>query len=483
MTREKHDANDYETGLFLATCNGHTATMEILLQAGTEANTRDDKGELMINIATDNGDRKAIEILLQAGACVNQKCREWGRTPLINASMRGHTEIIKFLLDQGADLTQVCSYGRTALYMAVYCGHLETVKFLVSVGANINCKDTSQCWTPVIEAAYSGDTEMVKFLCQAGADLTPDRKELTRLNAGITPLMAAVQGYTEEIVSGYSIFENPEYFGTIKVLLNAGVNVDFGGFNSPSPVVYAAQRGQSKMVEFLSQAGADLTKVNFFISIISLKKARGTEEGELLYGVHPRKIRIYTPMTAAIKSQRGYVETIKRLLNLGVDINQVVPYYDGVTYLLTALYFALMHHNAQKSHEIVKLLLSSGADIRFNVVETGSVTFHLMSVMDWVIRKGFKRKGYELNMAPLYAAGAVFHGPQDNKDIYRSIIPDFIIDDQKPMLFLAGLCRIQIRVTLLSEIGGNQKNLYSAVPQLPLPKRLKQFLLFDVTIE
>ncbi len=81
----------------------------------------------------------------------------------------------------------------------------------------------------------------------------------------------------------------------------------------------------------------------------------------------------------------------------------------------------------------------------------------------------------------LYAAGATFcPSILDNLDEYRDIIPQFVLDDQEPMLSLEHLCRKVIRAHLMGPIGGNKNNLIIAVPHLPLPQFLKDFLLYNV---
>ncbi len=65
---------------------------------------------------------------------------------------------------------------------------------------------------------------------------------------------------------------------------------------------------------------------------------------------------------------------------------------------------------------------------------------------------------------------------------YGDVIPLFIRKDQEMMLTLSGLCRNHIRKYLLIPTQGNQNNLIIGVEKLPLPKRLKRFLLFDLDV-
>ena len=65
---------------------------------------------------------------------------EYGLTALVNASANGHFEIVKYLLQNGADVNATCKYKETTLKVASKKGHLEIVKYLVENGADENDK-------------------------------------------------------------------------------------------------------------------------------------------------------------------------------------------------------------------------------------------------------------------------------------------------------------------------------------------------------
>jgi ankyrin repeat protein len=64
-----------------------------------------------------------------------------GRTPLMNASFRGHTGIVKALLAAGADVNAADNSGWTALINACYRGRLESARLLVAAKALVNVRD------------------------------------------------------------------------------------------------------------------------------------------------------------------------------------------------------------------------------------------------------------------------------------------------------------------------------------------------------
>jgi len=86
-----------------------------------------------------SGNLEIIRLLLDAGADVNETCGpRWGITPLQCAAAAGHTGLVGELVRRHADINaQPASYrGKTALEHAAEGGKLEIVKFLLDKGAN-----------------------------------------------------------------------------------------------------------------------------------------------------------------------------------------------------------------------------------------------------------------------------------------------------------------------------------------------------------
>jgi ankyrin repeat protein len=93
---------------------------------------------------------------------------ENGDTALIRASSRGHTEVVKFLIKEGADVNTKDIFGNTALTLASLGGYIEVVKLLLEAGADVNAKDKLG-YTALTLARINGRTEIIKLLKQHGA--------------------------------------------------------------------------------------------------------------------------------------------------------------------------------------------------------------------------------------------------------------------------------------------------------------------------
>ena len=82
-------------------------------------------------------------------------------------------EIVKLLIENGADINKSNNDGWTSLYLAVNKRHLEVIKLLIENGADIN-KSNNNGWTPLNIAANNGHLEIVKLLIENGADISED---------------------------------------------------------------------------------------------------------------------------------------------------------------------------------------------------------------------------------------------------------------------------------------------------------------------
>lgn len=95
-------------------------------------------------------------------------------TPLHIAACKNNVEIVKFLLDNGANIDVVKADGRqTPFQEAVACDAYDVVKLLYNRGADVELKKGDN--TPLHSAAMSDRPEMVDLLLQLGADYNKQR--------------------------------------------------------------------------------------------------------------------------------------------------------------------------------------------------------------------------------------------------------------------------------------------------------------------
>jgi len=90
------------------------------------------------------------------------------RTPLMYAASYGHTEIVKYLVNQGAYIDAQDFLGYTSLMYAVEFPSIDNVKYLLEAGADPNLR-TVDGETALIIAAGLDEVEKAQLLIQHGA--------------------------------------------------------------------------------------------------------------------------------------------------------------------------------------------------------------------------------------------------------------------------------------------------------------------------
>lgn len=135
-------------------------------------------------------DREAmVRDLLDAGSDPNQLDQR-GNSPLIEAIHRKRISIIKLLLQWGADPNQKNKVGNSPLHFAVH-GDPSSVELLLDAGAEPNIRSDQQV-TPLAEAARVDmiDLTTMKLLIMAGAR-TDMKSYIPRTGTWVTPLEIA----------------------------------------------------------------------------------------------------------------------------------------------------------------------------------------------------------------------------------------------------------------------------------------------------
>ena len=276
---------DGETHLHEAGLNGHIDVVRLLLANGADVNAKDDKGNTPLHWAAMLGHQDVSELLLENKADVNiheaaasgflEKIKalikdhpdlvsskdQLGETPLHYAADHGYINVVRLLLDNGADVNarskddEVLSLnglvkvgGLTPLHCAAIEGHKEVVELLLANKADVN--------------ALSNDgTTPLQWALQKGHQ---DVAELLRHHSDLETVNALLKGNPDFLFSKDKDGETPlhsaamrGYIDVAELLLAKTNAVNVLDASGKTPLIIAAEYGEYEMVDFLVKNGAD----------------------------------------------------------------------------------------------------------------------------------------------------------------------------------------------------------------------------------
>lgn len=131
------------TPLFWSLYECKFETAKILLAKGAKATAKDSYGYSALQVAAGckNAETSVIEDLIQKGADVRHKSDKDGYTSLHDACMSGTPDVVKLLIDKGADVNAADKKGTTPLMLAVKSNSIPKVEILLERGADIHLLD------------------------------------------------------------------------------------------------------------------------------------------------------------------------------------------------------------------------------------------------------------------------------------------------------------------------------------------------------
>ncbi len=106
---------------------GDLAEIERLIEAGADVNLRNCSGVTPLMMASQNGHTEVVNLLLANNADVNAADKTNGVTALWMASHNGHTKVVKLLLANKAEVNAAHTDGRTPLWLTAHTGRTEGV--------------------------------------------------------------------------------------------------------------------------------------------------------------------------------------------------------------------------------------------------------------------------------------------------------------------------------------------------------------------
>ena len=268
-----------------------------------------------IYYASEAGLLQLLKQLIQTGADVNARGGLYGNT-LQAASYNGHQGIIHLLLDKGADINASGGQHGSALQAASFMGHENIVQILLDAGADVNAQG-GECGNALHAASFMGHENIVQILLDAGADVnTQGGRSGNALHA------ASLRGHQEivEILldEGADVNTQDGYYGNslqaasfwgyqniVQILLDAGADVNAQGGRNGNALHAASLRGHQKIVQILLDAGADVnTQGGGYENALQAALSRGYQDVAQILRDHGAHEDVKALRTTKITRQR-----------------------------------------------------------------------------------------------------------------------------------------------------------------------------------
>jgi ankyrin repeat protein len=368
---EKIGKNEH-TGLFKACEDGSLDIAKVLVDAGANINFKSKERYTPLFFAVQYNRKPIVEYLVSKGVKIDEKNGQLEHTAMIKACEDGSLDIVKVLVDAGANINLKSKGEFSPLLYAVENKRKPIVEYLVSKGVNIDEKNGHLGNTALIKACEFGSLDIAKVLVDAGANINLKSK------AGFTPLFYAVQKNHKPVVEyliskgvnvdekngqeGSSALYQASYDGLLEIvtmLVDAGADVHLKPTHGYSILYAAFQNNHKPIMEYLISKGARVDEKNGPIEITVLYQACTESSLDIITlfvdagaDVNSKTKAGYTPLFLAVQNKRKPI--VEYLISKGARINEKNGLNDD-----SALHKACY----SGSLEMTKTLVEAGADI------------------------------------------------------------------------------------------------------------------------
>eukprot|EP00398_MALV-I-01_sp_L67-1_P001066 gene1066-861_t len=285
-----------------------------------------------------------------------------GWFPLHVASHNNHPNLVRVLLEFGADVDRITSHDFTALHMASKMGLAGVVKVLVEGGADTEIHSGEGSFMSLHHAANKGHSGVVQLLLDAGASVT------SLDHNGAEPLFwASYNGHID----------------VVRLLIDFNAEVDFVDNNSWTSLHGAALNGHQYIVQILLRTLEEKYQEDYKTRIqrknsagkMPINLARDQNHLDVLEALRlPLSDSDFVRFIDHIKT--GEVTTVQSMMtSFDIDVNQLFKISEEA--VVKDWGFALHIASRFGQADIVKMFLDLGASVHATTTVSGETPLHV----------------------------------------------------------------------------------------------------------
>jgi ankyrin repeat protein len=292
---------------------------ETLLAIEGERALSDEKKAIALKRAIQESASGISALLIAAGEDPNS-C-DWGYSALYEAAKEGQIDIVKNLVEAGADINLIPEgYWTTPIYEAVQNGHLEVVRYLIAKGANIQGFPYGNQNTSLLTiAAEHGQAEVCRILLENGVSYTSwalieagerGHLKIVRQLAAHARQSDLNAAFRRSMETPYHEFDRLE---AAKLFLELGASPDCGALES------ASEKGLREVVRVLLKAKALPTEE-------ALWKTARSGHAQIIEALLEAKSdanerRLFATSALMTASNYGHVKVVQALIGAGAEVD------------------------------------------------------------------------------------------------------------------------------------------------------------------
>lgn len=319
------------TSLLWAACGGSLSVARLLLKGGYCAvDQLYGGGDTALSLASSLGHGGVVVELLKAGASLEAS----DTSPLILAAEGGHSDIVRMLLDHGANPGLCLSDGETAIHRAAANGHAEGLKILLDTGADAKVVDRNG-QTPLMRAVSNQHWSVVQVLLASSLDLGNYRPKELLAKAieseawELINLLARRADARLPVAMQSRLLCQAAWNGKESVVGTLVQNYPDAAEMSDgdpklTPLAWAARGGHLRVIRVFVQHGINVNLKNGEdkTALVRAIEAGQDEAAEALLDVEGLDTSYKDPNSTTLlasASRQGMTRTVRRLLELGHD--------------------------------------------------------------------------------------------------------------------------------------------------------------------